>query len=133
MPFSQVVSYKVKTKMLLRVLIFSLAFCFSLRSLAETCEDIEEKSKPDQILIPSYESGLKVVGNGRAYIYSAPNETCFNKQLFLIPNDLLNGYVEYKGFIYVLYFNPATGKETTGWIKKDRLTKTETGVGPKPN
>jgi hypothetical protein len=110
-----------------------LTFLFiSWHAVADTCNVIEAAVIQDQVIIPANESGHKIIGSGRAYIYSVPNETCRNDNLFLVPGDLLNAYAEYENFIYILYIHPKTGRETTGWIKVDRLQPTGTGIGPKP-
>jgi hypothetical protein len=100
----------MKIKSLFNVSAIFFACLFSVWSYAETCAEIEARSAQDHVLIPSHLSGYRVVGAGRAYIYSAPGEACYNKQLFLVPGDLLNGYLEYNDFISMLYINPASGK-----------------------
>lgn len=119
-------------KTLVKTFILLNSLYFTAIALADTCKDIEEHSTQDQVLIPTYQSGRIIVGNGHAYFYSAPDEKCINRHVFLVPNDLLNAYVEYRGFTSVIYFHPKTGVETTGWMKTLRLKSTGTGIGPQP-
>jgi hypothetical protein len=122
----------MKIKSLFNVSAMFFIYHFSVWAFAETCTEIEARSAQGHVLIPSHRSGYRVIGADRAYIYSAPGETCYSKQLFLVPGDLLNGYLEYNDFMYMLYINPSSGKETTGWIKLSRVKGAGTGIGPGP-
>jgi hypothetical protein len=63
-----------------------------------------------------------VVGDaGRLYFHSAPDSACRSKDIFVIPNDRLVGYAEYKGYVNVMYLNPATLKSSYGWVEARRL------------
>ncbi|HEY4375394.1 MAG TPA: hypothetical protein VGN52_25960 [Burkholderiales bacterium] len=63
-----------------------------------------------------------IVGDaGRLYFHSAPDPACRSKDVFVVPNDRLVGYAEYKGFISVMYLNPVTLKSYLGWVEARRL------------
>lgn len=58
----------------------------------------------------------------RSYFYSAPNEECKIKNLFIVNNDIVNIYKEYFGFSYGSYVSTG-GKINYGWINSSNLTK----------
>jgi len=63
-----------------------------------------------------------VVGDaGRLYFHIAPDPACRDKDVFVIPNDRLTGYAEYKGYISVMYLNPVSLKSYMGWVEAKRL------------
>ena len=63
-----------------------------------------------------------IVGDtGRLYFHTAPDSACRDKDVFVIPNDRLTGYAEYKGYISVMYLNPVSLKSTLGWVEAKRL------------
>ena len=63
-----------------------------------------------------------VVGDaGRLYFHTAPDPACRDKDVFVIPNDRLTGYSEYKGYISVMYLNPVSLKSYLGWVEARRL------------
>lgn len=63
-----------------------------------------------------------IVGDaGRLYFHTAPDAACRSKDVFVIPNDRLTGYAEYKGYIQVMYLNPASLKSFMGWVEAKRL------------
>jgi hypothetical protein len=69
-------------------------------------------------------SSYKVIGERRAYFYSAPHENCRSKDIFVVTGDDLIAYTEYKGWYSVSYANPKTGKDYDGWVKSERLKRT---------
>ncbi|TCM60899.1 hypothetical protein EC844_13019 [Acinetobacter calcoaceticus] len=56
----------------------------------------------------------------RTYFHSAPSEQCKIKNLFLIPNDSVIAYQQFKNenrtWIYVMYIDK-NGNDTMGWMK----------------
>jgi len=72
-----------------------------------------------------------VTGAGRLQFYSAPNGQCAVKGVFVIPNDRLIAYAQTQdGWSSVMYLNPRTGGDVSGWVRSARL-KTVGTVGPK--
>lgn len=63
----------------------------------------------------------RVIGEGRLYFYSEPNENNIIKDIFVIPGDELIAYEDYNGWYSVMYFNKKTGKNYEGWVKSKRL------------
>lgn len=57
----------------------------------------------------------------RTSFYSAPSEQCKIKNLFLIPNDSVIAYQEFKNenhtWLYVMYVDK-NGNDTSGWMKE---------------
>ncbi|WP_338829482.1 hypothetical protein [Bradyrhizobium sp. 27S5] len=72
-----------------------------------------------------------VTGTGRLQFYSAPNLHCPVSGVFVIPNDELVAYAQTSdGWSSVMYINPRTGNDVSGWVRSARLKTTGT-VGPK--
>lgn len=72
-----------------------------------------------------------VTGTGRLQFYSAPNLHCPIHGVFVIPNDALIAYAQTNdGWSSVMYLNPGTGNDVSGWVRSARLKVTGT-VGPK--
>jgi len=113
-------------KFFFKVLIFFIAFSSQAK---EVCDLALKKANEERVIIPSYQSGHKVSGDGRLYFYSAPDEQCKINDLFIINGDLVNASVDYNEFTYVIYFSKG-GKEFDGWVKSNRLVPTGTGIGP---
>ncbi|MGK3141386.1 hypothetical protein [Pantoea sp. C2G6] len=112
------------------ILLFSIS---PLISHAEDfCSSVAAKADSERIIIPSGDSGCKVSGKGRAYFYSAPNEKCKIKNLFIIPGDLVNASADYNDYTYIIYFKK-DGDGVEGWVKSNRLAPTGTGIGPSVN
>lgn len=72
-----------------------------------------------------------VTGTGRLQFYSAPDSHCPLKGVFVIPRDELVAYAQTRdGWSSVMYLNPKTGSDVSGWVRSARLKTTGT-VGPK--
>jgi len=72
-----------------------------------------------------------VIGTGRLQFYSAPSTQCAVKGVFIIPNDQVVTYAETKdGWSSVMYVNPRTGNDVSGWVRSERLKATGT-LGPR--
>ncbi|EMO5717048.1 hypothetical protein RVW00_002023 [Enterobacter bugandensis] len=80
--------------------------------------------------IPSDNSGYVIHNAGRTYFYSAPDESCKIKDLFLVQGDLVNAYADYNGFSSIMYFTK-NGDPVSGWIHSDTLKPTRAGIDPK--
>lgn len=93
------------------------------------CGKLNDLATENGVRISSVESGYKV-GSGRAYFYTAPNERCKKKNLFVVKNDLVNAYLSYDKFSSIIYFK-SNGESVSGWVHTDSITPTGTGIGPK--
>ncbi|KJC39146.1 hypothetical protein UP09_25045 [Bradyrhizobium sp. LTSP885] len=72
-----------------------------------------------------------VTGTGRLQFYSAPNLHCPISGVFVIPKDQLVAYaLTDDGWSSVMYLNPKTGNDVSGWVRSARLKVTGT-VGPR--
>ena len=67
-------------------------------------------------------STFAVIGKGRLYFHTAPNEHCRSRDIFVIPGDELIAYTEYQGWYSVMYSNPRSGQDFHGWVRSERLT-----------
>ncbi|WP_337262101.1 MULTISPECIES: hypothetical protein [unclassified Serratia (in: enterobacteria)] len=94
------------------------------------CDEINSLAERYQSIISSNESGYVVSGNKKVYFYSAPDEGCKIKGLFIVKGDLVNAYADYKGFSSIMYFKK-NGEQVSGWIHSDSIKPTGTGIGPK--
>lgn len=110
---------------------FVLSFLWLLFPLLSWggCDALNLIAERYQDLIPSSESVYKVVDTNRVYFYSAPNEECKIKNLFIINGDLINLYAEYKGFSSVVFFKK-NGEPVSGWIHSKSILPTSKGDGP---
>lgn len=112
----------------MRFLLFSFLFLISFLSWGG-CADINAAAENEQVLIPSYESGYVVSDRERVYFYSAPDESCKIKDVFIVNGDFVNSYADYQGFTSVMYFKK-NGDVVNGWVHSKSLKPTGTGVGP---
>jgi len=72
-----------------------------------------------------------VTGSGRLQFHSAPNDDCPMKGVFIIPRDKVVTYAQSQGgWSSVMYLNPKTGDDVSGWVRSNRLRTIGT-VGPK--
>jgi len=72
-----------------------------------------------------------VMGTGPLQFYSAPNLHCPISGVFVIPKDALIAYAQTNdGWSSVMYVNPRTGNDVSGWVRSAGLKETGT-VGPK--
>ncbi|QTF07899.1 hypothetical protein HC231_08110 [Brenneria izadpanahii] len=94
------------------------------------CRAIDEKAQEKAIRFDSTDNGYTVTGKERSYFYTAPNEGCIKKQVFIIPGDKVNAYLDYNEYYYVMYFKK-NGQQVEGWVKQNQLKSNNTGVAPK--
>ena len=96
---------------------------------AEGCKEPETGTKETPIFSPPIAN--VVVGVGRLQFYSAPNVRCPMDGVFVIPRDSLVAYAQTNdGWSSVMYLNPKSGNDVSGWVRSARLKQTGT-VGPK--
>ncbi len=95
----------------------------------KACKEPETGTKDIPIFSPPLSN--VVTGAGRLQFYSAPDFHCTMTGVFVIPKDELVSYAETNdGWTSVMYVNPRTGKDVSGWVRSERLKQTGT-MGPK--
>jgi hypothetical protein len=101
----------------------------SLAGAADACKELETGTIQVPILSPPMAGVVR--GTGRLQFYSAPNLRCPMAGVFVIPKDRLIAYAETSdGWSSVMYVNPKTSADVSGWVRSARLKRTGT-VGPK--
>lgn len=96
---------------------------------APDCKEPETGTKGVPIFSPPLSN--IVIGAGRLQFYSAPDPRCAMSGIFVIPRDQLVIYAQTDdGWSSVMYVNPRTGKDVSGWVRSGRLKETGT-VGPR--
>lgn len=114
-------------------LLFALLFVLSPFSMANIyCDNLNQNENSQQEIIPSDKSGYKVIEDKRLYFYSAPNEKCKIKGVFIIKNDTVDAYKVDGDFVFVMYFTK-DNRTVEGWVKLKGLMPLRTGVGPLKN
>lgn len=115
--------FKINLAGLVVIAVCSTACADELPSSAE-CGALDKSARQNDSMIDPV-SAFAVTGKGRFYLYAAPDEKCITK-VFVIPGDSLIGYSTYKGFHNIMYMNPKTGADFSGWVLSDRLKFTGT-------
>jgi hypothetical protein len=101
---------------------------YALAEARGACDEPKMGTRDVPVLSPPL-AGV-VIGVGRLQFYSAPNVRCPMRGVFVVPKDELIEYAQTKdGWSSVMYMNPATGNDVSGWVRSDRLKETGT-VGP---
>jgi hypothetical protein len=107
-----------------------LSALFSDTTLAAaSCQEAATGTKNVPLFSPPISE--VVIGAGRLQFYSAPNDACAMRGIFVIPKDQLIAYAQSNdGWTSVMYTNPRTGNVVSGWVRSARLKETGT-VGPR--
>lgn len=120
-----------------RASVVALVFLASLAATARPqaafavdCAQLDAAASQAGVRIAGASSGRRVVGKGRLQFYSAPDFSCRTPGVFILPGESLDAYVEHRGFVAVLYINPKTGKDASGWVESARLRPTGYGIAP---
>lgn len=92
------------------------------------CSDANKIAIKNQRKTPSDVSEYMIKNAGRTYFYSAPDESCKIKELFIVQGDLVNVYTDYNGFSSIMYLKK-NGESITGWVHSDTLKPTRIGIG----
>ncbi len=96
---------------------------------ADDCKEPEIGTRSVPMFSPPI--AAVVTGAGRLQFFSAPNLRCVMSGVFVIPSDELVAYGQTSdGWSSVMYINPRTGNDVSGWVRSDRLKQTGT-MGPK--
>jgi hypothetical protein len=107
------------------------ATLFAVGGLARADDCKEPKEGTSSVPMFSPPIAAVVTGTGRLQFYSAPNSHCVMNGVFVIPKDELVAYaMTSDGWWSVMYLNPKTGNDVSGWVRSARLKQTGT-VGPK--
>lgn len=93
------------------------------------CSKLGETAEKEKVRIPAHMSGRKITGKGRAYFFTAPDERCRNRGVFVIAGDEVQAYADVPNFTWVTYWD-ARGNDVSGWMQNSRLQSTGTGIGP---
>ena len=102
---------------------------FAAPALAQTCREPKTGTRSVPIFSPPL--AQVVTGSGRLQFYSAPDPRCAMNGVFVIPKDELVAYAETSdGWASVMYVNPRSGADVSGWVRSERLKITGT-MGPK--
>lgn len=112
----------------LMLMIAASTACKAVEAVSRCPSGLSELEKA-KVSIPSHMSGRVVVGEGRSYFYTSPDERCRMKRLFVIPGDRVEAYFDVPGWTQVTFWN-AKGGDVSGWISNSRLKETGTGIGP---
>jgi hypothetical protein len=97
--------------------------------IPSSCKEPQEGTKSVPLFSPPL--AHVVTGAGRLQFYSAPNLHCPISGVFVIPKDELVAYAQTDdGWSSVMYLNPRTGNDVSGWVRSARLKETGT-VGPR--
>ncbi|GKW26128.1 hypothetical protein PEC311524_37220 [Pectobacterium carotovorum subsp. carotovorum] len=108
--------------------LFCFFYLFSGFSFS-ACGEINSSAEIEQDVFKSADSGYVVTASGRTYLYSAPNENCKFKDIFLIAGDKIDVYAEYSGFFSMMYLKK-NGEPVTGWIHSNSVKPIGVGIGP---
>jgi hypothetical protein len=103
-----------------------VAFVVSVSSPAfADCREPETGTKNIPLFSPPLSA--VVTGAGRLQFYSAPNASCAMAGVFVVPKDELITYAQSNdGWSSVMYSNPSTGNNVSGWVRSSRLKETGT-------
>lgn len=110
-------------------LIFSLLAALAATPLlAADCSKLASTAKAREAYIRPPHS-FELTGTGRLYFHSAPDAQCRSKAVFVVPGDRLIAYSAVDDWYSVMYLNPKTGEDVSGWVRSERLKDRGT-VGP---
>jgi hypothetical protein len=106
-----------------------LAWALMSQAAQATCTEPSAGSEQAPALSPPLSQ--VVTGTGRLQFHSAPDSACAMKGVFIIPKDEVIAYAQTRdGWSSVMYLNPRTGNDVSGWVRSARL-KTIGTMGPK--
>jgi hypothetical protein len=110
-----------KNNMPARAILVALVLSVSGPAFAD-CKEPETGTRNVPIFSPPLSA--VVIGAGRLQFYSAPNPNCAMAGMFVIPKDELIAYAQSNdGWSSVMYSNPKTGNDVSGWVKSSRLNR----------
>lgn len=118
---------RMSLNLLIAVAIFAEIFP---ASASVNCETLNATASKTGDYIAGEEAGRTVTGRGRLQFYSAPAYSCEMKGVFILPNESVEAYTNYRGFTSVAYLNPDQSKPVLGWVRSNRLTRNGLGIAP---
>jgi hypothetical protein len=105
-----------------------LALVTAVHASPPDCREPETGTKAVPTFSPPI--GNSVMGPGQLPFYSAPSLNCPMKGIFVVPRDEVVAYAETKdGWSSVMYVNPRSGNQVSGWVRSARL-KAKGTLGP---
>lgn len=115
------------------IIIASVLSLVSFGTFAQSCESLDKYAQNKGIQYGTKYSFIAKGSKGnRVYFHSAPANECKIKNLFIIPNDSVVAYQEYKNqnktWLYVMFI-AKDGTDTEGWIQENNL-KVSGSVSP---
>lgn len=106
-----------------------LSSALSIQGTHAACTEPRAGSDQAPALSPPLSQVL--TGAGRLQFHSAPDSACPMKGVFIIPKDEVIAYAQTRdGWTSVMYLNPRTGNDVSGWVRSARLRTLGT-MGPK--
>ncbi|MBJ9676222.1 hypothetical protein [Burkholderia gladioli] len=118
---------RMSLNLLISVAIFADIFP---ASASVNCETLNTTASKAGDYIAGKEADRTVTGRGRLQFYSAPAYSCEIKGIFILPNESVEAYTNYRGFTSVAYLNAKQSKPVLGWVRSDRLTHNGLGIAP---
>jgi hypothetical protein len=107
-----------------RAILVAIVFSLSSPAFAD-CREPETGTKNIPVFSPPLNA--VVTGAGRLQFYSAPNANCAMAGAFVVPKDELITYAQSNdGWSSVMYSNPRSGNNVSGWVRSSRLKETGT-------
>lgn len=100
------------------ILLSGMLACGQVQSAAPACH----AKVADEIRL-SEQYQYEVAGSGRLYFHTAPNASCTDKHVFVVPGDRLVAYSEsgakseWTSVMYVA----KNGQDYSGWVRTERL------------
>jgi hypothetical protein len=95
----------------------------------DVCVEAFEAAHEAKVVVTDQRPNRVVSGPGRLYFHTAPDERCRMKNVFVVPNDRLEVFADHDGYTEVIYWNPATGSGTAGWVPSARLAEIREMIG----
>lgn len=130
--FSLIKILSIKHSMSRVQLLFIALVLLPFRAFAGVdCDKLNEVGENIANVIPDFDSGRDIVGNGRLQFYSAPDVSCKMVGWFVLPGDTLFAKFVYKGFTKVSFIAmKKSDREITAWVVSSRLRENGEGIVP---
>ncbi|AZI50764.1 hypothetical protein ABEH22_13525 [Pantoea agglomerans] len=107
-----------------------LMFSYPLMTSAnDFCQRMASNANAKGVRFDNTDNVYRVGGSGRLQFYSAPDGRCVEKDVFVVPGNELYAYVEYGKYYSVMYV-ANDGNQANGWVEKERLIESHTGIAP---
>ncbi len=101
---------------------------FAQADVNEVCVEAYDAAQQEKNLVTALDARV-VSGPGRLYFHTAPDERCRLKDVFLVPKDRVEVFADHGAYTEVIYWNPATGAGTGGWVPSARLAELREMIG----